>query len=415
VGVATARAASGEEAAEPPLRPGDWLDLLLRWSHLIAGIAWIGSSFYFIWLDQHLEPPQRSDGDVTGSLWMVHSGGFYRVERRRIGPGQLPPTLHWFKWEAALTWITGILLLGVVYDLSGGLFLIDSPSTLSPGAAAGVALGIIALGWFVYDGLWQSPLGRRRPAAATALSLVLAAAATWAFCRLLSGRAAFVHVGALLGTLMVANVWVRILPAQQRMIDATAAGRTPDFTEGERAKRRSVHNSYMTLPVLFMMLSNHFPAVYAAPLNAVVLVLLVIAGAAARHVMIGHGAGRAWAIAPALAALLGVGLLTRPAAELRGPLAAAHTPGPVPAFAEVQAIVQSRCGTCHSRVPSAAGFASPPAGVMFDEPRDIRRLAMRIYLRAVVTKTMPLANVTGITDQERAVLARWVEHGALAK
>ncbi len=394
------------------MRPGDWLDLLLRWAHLIAGIAWIGSSFYFIWLDRHLEPALPGEADVTGSLWMVHSGGFYRVERRRIGPGQLPRTLHWFKWEAAITWITGLLLLGVVYYSTRGLLLLDPGSRLSPAAAAGIGLGIIALAWLVYDALWQSPLALSRPRLATALSLALAGGATLLFCRVLCGRAAFIHVGALLGTLMAANVWVRILPAQQRMIDATAAGRAPDLTEGERAKRRSVHNSYMTLPVLFTMLSNHFPAVYAAPLNGIVLVLLVVAGAAVRHVMIGRGAGRAWACVPALASLVGVLLLTRPAAELRGPLAAAPTPGPVPEFAEVQAIVQSRCGTCHSRVPSAAGFAAAPAGVTFDDANSVRRLAMRIYQRAVVTRTMPLANVTGMTDEERAVLARWVEHGA---
>jgi len=176
-----------------------------------------------------------------------------------------------------------------------------------------------------------------------------------------------------------------------------------------------VHNSYMTLPALFLMLSNHFPAVYGAPLNGLVLVLLVIAGAAARHVMIGRGPSRGWAYLPALASLAGVLLLTRPAAGLRGPIPTGHTPGPVPAFAEVQAIVQTRCGTCHSQRPSAAGFASPPAGVTFDDPQSLRRLAMRIYLRAVVTRTMPLANVTGITDEERAVLARWVEHGAPAR
>src|SRR5262249_18475341 len=269
---------------------------------------------YFIWLDQHLEPSAAPEGDVTGTLWMVHSGGFYRVERRRLGPGQLPRTLHWFKWEAALTWITGALLLGVVYYGTRGLFLLDPASRRSPAGAAGISLGIIALGWVAYDGLWRSPLAAHRPGLVTALSLVLAAGAMLAFCRLLSGRAAFLHTGALFGTLMVANVWMRILPAQQRMIDATARGVAPDGTEGERAKRRSGPHSYMTLPVLFLMLSNHFPAVYAAPHNTIVLSLLVIVGAAARHVMIGHGATRAWALAPALAALLGVALLTRPAA-----------------------------------------------------------------------------------------------------
>ncbi len=220
-------------------------------------------------------------------------------------------------------------------------------------------MAAIALAWFVYDGLWQPPLSRR-PALATALSLALAAAATFGFCRLLAGRAAFIHVGAMLGTLMVANVWVRILPAQQRMIDATASGRVPDVTEGDRAKRRSVHNSYMTFPVLFIMLSNHFPAIYSGPWNAVALVLLMVAGAAARHVMIGKGPGRRWALVPLAAALCCVLLITRPGPGLLAATPDARTPGPAPAFSEVQSIVQSRCGTCHSRTPSAAG-------------RDVRR------------------------------------------
>ena len=405
-------APSGSLAADRSLTANDWLNLLLRWAHLIAGIAWIGSSFYFIWLDQNLEPPKPGEEAVEGSLWMVHSGGFYRVERRRVGPGAMPRTLHWFKWEAAITWITGMLLLAVVYYFTHGLYLIDpAVSRLTPAAAAGLGLGTMALSWLAYDTLWRSPLARRA-GVATTRSLVLVGAVTVMFCRLLSGRAAFIHVGSVLGTIMVANVWMRILPAQRRMIEATAQGKNPDFTEGERAKRRSVHNSYMTFPVLFIMLSNHFPSVYAAPLNALVLVLMMVLGAAARHAMIGRGASRRWAVAPALASLAGVALLTQPGLGLR-PMAG-RAPGPAPAFSEVQAIVQVRCGTCHSRTPSAAGFASAPAGVMFDDPESIRRLAMRIYQRAVVTHTMPIANVTGITDEERAVLGRWVESGAPA-
>ena len=393
----------------------DWLNLLLRWTHLIAGIAWIGSSFYFIWLDAHLEAPRSADEAVEGSLWMVHSGGFYRVERRRIGPGQMPPLLHWFKWEAAITWMSGLLLLIVVYYLTGGIYLVDpAVSKLTTAQAAGAGLGTILAAWLVYDRLWQSSLARRS-GLATMLTLALVAGATLLFCRLLGGRAAFVHVGATLGTIMVANVWLRILPSQQRMIDATAAGRKPDLSESVSAKTRSVHNSYMTFPVLFIMLSNHFPATYGAPLNAFVLVLLMVAGAAARHVMIGKGPSRRWAYVPVIVAFAGVFALTRPAPALRGGWSGASTPGPVPAFAEVQGIVQSRCGTCHSRTPSAAGFATAPAGVMFDDPASIRRMAMRIYQRAVVTKTMPLANMTGITDAERGVLARWVEHGAPAR
>ena len=391
----------------------DALNLLLRWAHLIAGIAWIGSSFYFIWLDSHLEAPQAGVDDVEGHLWMVHSGGFYQVERKRIGPGRMPSTLHWFKWEAAFTWITGILLLAVVYYLTGGIYLLDSSSHLTPLTASLVGLGFIALAWLVYDGLWQSPLASGAPGVATAISLALVAGATFGFSRLLSGRAAFIHVGAMLGTIMVANVWMRILPAQQKMIDATSEGRTPDFTLSDRAKRRSVHNSYMTFPVLFIMLSNHFPALYGAPQNALVLVLLMVAGASARHVMIGKGPSRSWAGGAVALGLAGAFLLARPAAGMKVPAASAAA-GPTPSFAEVQAIVQARCVACHSKTPRDATFGVAPAGVSFDDPAEIRRLAPRIYVRAVVTKTMPLANKTGATEAERATLGRWIEHGAPA-
>src|SRR5205085_2270926 len=233
--------------------------------------------------------------------------------------------------------------LTVVYYLTGGLYLVDpAVSKVSPGVAAALGLGVIALGWLVYDAIWQSPLARR-PALATALSLALVAAAVLVFCRFLSGRAAFIHVGALLGTIMVANVWMRILPGQQRMIDATAAGRAVDWSEADRAKTRSVHNSYMTFPVLFIMLSNHFPATWSGPLNAVVLALLMIAGAAARHVMIGRGPSRLWAYVPVAAAFFGVFLLTRPASGIIGGGAHGQAAGPAPSFAEVQTIVQTRC------------------------------------------------------------------------
>src|SRR6266496_6728787 len=285
---------------------GDWANLLLRWTHFIAGIAWIGSSFYFIWLDRALTKPEHEKPGVEGDLWMVHSGGFYQVEKRRPGPGEVPAVLHWFKWEAMFTWITGISLLVLLYYLSGAYLLDPSVSKIGRGAATLLGIGLLVTGWLVYDWLWRSKL----PAAvATTVSVVLFVAVTVLFCRLLSGRAAYMHVGALLGTVMVANVWMRILPAQREMIAATAAGRQPDLTLGEQAKRRSVHNSYMTFPVLFIMLSNHYPATYGAPSRALVLVLLMLAGGAARHAMIGKGPSRVWAAAMGVLGLAGAFLL----------------------------------------------------------------------------------------------------------
>ena len=389
---------------------GDWANLLLRWAHFIAGIAWIGSSFYFIWLDRALSAPTQPRPGVEGELWMVHSGGFYQTEKRRPGPGDMPAVLHWFKWEALLTWITGIALLVLVYYMSGAYLLDPAVSDIGRGTATALGIALLVVGWVVYDLLWRSPLaaGGGGGSIAAVISLVLLAAVTIASCRLLSGRAAYMHVGALLGTLMVANVWMRILPAQQAMIDATKAGRQPDFTLGERAKRRSVHNSYMTFPLLFIMLSSHYPATYASPVNWLVLLCMLVAGAAVRHAMIGGGASARWALVPATAALAGAVFFSTPKAAATS-IAAADA---VPSFATVRTVVIQRCLSCHSRFPSDPTFGVAPAGVAFDTPEGIARLAERIRVRAVETQTMPLGNSTGMTPEERDLLARWIAAGA---
>ena len=388
---------------------GDWANLLLRWTHFIAGIAWIGSSFYFIWLDRALTKPQHEKPGVEGDLWMVHSGGFYQVEKRRPGPGDVPPVLHWFKWEAMLTWITGIALLVLVYYLSGAYLLDPSVSRIGRGTAIALGIGLLLSGWKIYDGLWRSPLAKR-PGIAAAISLALLAAVTVLLCRLLSGRAAFMHVGSLLGTIMVANVWERILPAQQQMLAATRAGRPADFTLGERAKQRSVHNSYMTFPLLFIMLSNHFPATYASPVNWLVLLLLCVAGGAVRHAMIGRGPAARWALFPAALALAAAMFLSTPkGAAARAPRA---TNDSVPTFAAVRSVITQRCQPCHSQYQTDRTFGPAPGGVTFDTPEAIGRYAERIRVRAVETKTMPLANKTGITEDERALLGRWIAAGA---
>src|SRR6266480_1122408 len=339
---------------------GDWANLLLRWTHFIAGIAWIGSSFYFIWLDCALTKHQHQKPEVEGDLWMVHSGGFYQVEKRRPGPGDVPPVLHWFKWEAMLTWITGIALLVLVYYLSGAYLLDPSVSRIGRGTAIALGIGLLLSGWKFYDGLWRSPLAKR-PGIAAAISLALLAAVTVLLCRLLSGRAAFMHVGSLLGTIMVANVWMRILPAQQQMLDATRAGRPADFTLGARAKQRSVHNSYITFPLLFIMLSNHFPATYTGPRNWLVLLLLFVAGAAIRHVMIGREARARWALLPAALALGGAMFLSTPhGAAARAPGAATNS---VPSFAAVRLVIAQRCQPCHSQYQTDRTMGPAPAGV----------------------------------------------------
>ncbi|MEW5917600.1 MAG: urate hydroxylase PuuD [Gemmatimonadota bacterium] len=379
----------------------DWANLVVRWIHFTAGIAWIGSSFYFIWLDRHLTAASPARPRVEGEIWMVHSGGFYRVEKRLVGPSEMPAVLHWFKWEAALTLATGIVLLAVVYYLTGGALLLDPEvSTLRVGTATALALGVLAGGWMLYDMLWRSPVSRHT-GFATALTFVLLAGLTYVLFRALSGRAAYIHVGSLLGTIMVANVWGVILPAQQQMIDATARGVEPDFSLGERAKRRSVHNSYMTLPVLFLMLSTHFPQTYGHRLGWLILILLGIAGGAARYAMIGRSAHKLWALVPMTASIIAVVALATPRAASSG--------GAAVAFAEARVVINTRCLTCHSAFPTDEIFRSAPNGMAFDTPEQIRAAAPRILERAAIQRTMPPSNKTLITDAERDVLRRWAQ------
>lgn len=396
----------------------EWLHLALRWFHFIAGIFWIGSSFYFIWLDRQLEPAPagEKDRDLEGSLWMVHSGGFYRVERRRVGPGRMPAVLHWFKWEAAFTWISGLGLLGLLYYSTRGLYLVDpAVSGISTGAAIGIGIASLVLGWIVYNTLWFR-LGDQHPAVALAISLLLLAIVCLTLVSTLSGRAAFIHVGAMLGTIMVANVWDRILPAQSAMIRATEAGREPDFTLGERAKTRSVHNTYLTFPVLFTMLSSHFPGTYSGPHAAAVLLLLIGIGMIARYLMVGVSPRRRLWWAPlaacvALAAYLSVPLGGPAAALDQGTRAALAGEGPAPTFAQVEAVVVARCVACHAGTPRIDIYGTAPGGVDFERPGEIARYADRIVERTVRTRTMPLGNMTAMPDEERLLLARWAGHG----
>lgn len=401
----------------------EWVSLALRWFHLVAGISWIGSSFYFMWLDSHIEAPAKPRPDVEGELWMVHSGGFYQVEKRLIKPGGMPKTLHWFKWEAMLTWISGMFLLGVVYYLSGGVLMLDpNRPEISLGAAVAMSLGTIIVSWLVYDALWTSSWAEQNDKVATGISFALLFGVCYGLCQIYSGRGAFIHVGAVLGTIMVANVWHRILPCQQKMIDATSEGRTPDYELGKKAKRRSVHNSYVTLPVLFIMLSNHFAMTYGHKLNWLALILMILAGAGIRHVMIVRskgGNGLAW-LAPVTASLAGAiflgGSKPAPVAPTATAAVTAHYSdlphGERVTIAEVQAIFKDRCIQCHSEAPTDPVWKSAPNGVKFDTPQQIKGMIGGLKLRVIETKTMPLANQTNMTDEERARLALWIQQGA---
>jgi uncharacterized membrane protein len=352
----------------------------------------------------------RPGGDVEGHTWLLHSGGFYLVERRKLPPGRLPSPIHWFKWEAAMTWLTGFPLLVIVYYLTRGVFLVDPAiSSISPGAAAAVGIGLLIVSWAVYDALWTSPLARGGGQAAAATSWVLLFTVVYGLTHVLSGRAAYIHTGAMLGTIMVANVWMRIVPAQRELIAAAEAGRTPDATLSVRAKQRSTHNSYVTFPVIFTMLSNHYPATYGHPLNWLILSLLVVVGVGVRHVMIGRERGKPadWWLLPVAAALVAVVYLTSPAWFGMKTRAGA----PV-AFAAAKEVIDRRCLACHSTRNTDDVFRIAPNGVTFDTPESIRARADLIRTRVVVLRNMPLANKTGMTEVERDLLARWLDAGA---
>ena len=391
----------------------EWLHLAARWIHVIAAIMWIGDSFLFMWMDRSLVAPSRPrEGDVVGELWMVHSGGFYEVVKRRVlAPGEMPRTLHWFMWEAYTTWITGMLLLGIVYYFSGGVYLIDrSVSGLGLGAAIGISLGLLVAAWLVYDALWRSPLARS-PALAAGVGFALIVATSYGLTRIYPGRAAFIQLGAMLGTIMVTNVAHVIIPAQRAMVAATRAGRAADAALGVKAKQRSTHNHYLTLPVLFTMLSNHFPSTYGSRHAWLVLALLVITGTALKYVMNYRARSHPSVVLAGAAALVAaVALTARPSPGTRA--AASYRDAAPVAFAEVRAIIERRCLTCHATHPSNPSFPQPPSGIVLEDPRRIQSLAPRIQVRAVETRTMPLGNLTGMTDEERATLGAWVAQGA---
>ena len=392
------------------------LDLALRWTHVIAGIMWIGNSLLFNWLDRNLRPPSAARGaDAQGDIWLIHSGGFYLVEKTSLAGRPLPVPLHWFKWQAYITWLTGAWLLIVVYYVGGRALLADpAVASLHHIAAVAVAVGSIVTGWLLYDTLWRT-VAPRSPTLAGALSIVGLASLVVALTGLLNGRAAFLHVGAMLGTIMAANVWSVIMPSQDLLVTAVREGRPPDPLVAEQAKMRSIHNNYLTFPVVILMMSSHFPSLYAHRWSWLVLLVLIAVGAVVRHVMNVRFTYRAWVPALSATVVAGAVALYLLVAHGGGGTAAAavgSTPIDSVSFADVRTIVDRRCAVCHSRRPSDLSFGIAPGGVAFDTPGEIAASAARIRERAVVTRTMPPSNATHMTDRERAVLARWVERGA---
>ncbi len=389
------------------------LNLFVRWIHVIAGIMWIGDSFLFMWLDSHLETPKKErEGAVVGELWMTHSGGFYEVVKRRyLARSEMPDNLYWFKWESYTTWISGFLLLFVVYYLNGASYLIDpTVSNMTTGEGIAISLGLLAGGFFAYDALWGSPLKNHPKTLAIFCFAALIAIAAW-LSTLFAPRAAYLQIGAMMGTIMSANVFFRIIPAQKNMLAAAREGREVDTSLGLRAKMRSRHNHYMTLPVIFTMLSNHFPATFGHALPWLTLAVVFIFGAGLKYIMNYRAKAHFFVWFMTLASLVLIVVRTS------GPSIAAQDDVDLAtmkvASPEVMRIVQARCTNCHAAIPSNSQFASPPGGIILEHPEQVVQLAPRIFERVWVNKTMPLGNQTKITEEERAKIAAWITQGAV--
>ncbi|MFA0522474.1 urate hydroxylase PuuD [Vibrio sp. 10N.222.52.C3] len=430
----------------------EWLNLAIRWAHMIVGVAWIGASFYFVWLENNLNRVNPKTG-LSGDLWAIHGGGIYHLEKYKLAPPEMPEHLHWFKWEAYFTWITGVCLLGVVYYLNAEIYLIAPGSGLDSKTAIAIGIGSFVAGWFIYDLLCDSPLGKT-PVLLGVVLFVLLVAATYGLTQVFSGRGAYIHVGAIIGTIMVGNVFRVIMPAQRNLVKAIEEKREPDPALPAKGLLRSRHNNYMTLPVLFIMISNHFPSTYGSEYNWLILAGLAIFSILVRHYFnTRHGSQKfAWTVPVAALGMITLAFVTSPYAKkqmtpvVQAPVvqemqvsatesateeavsnSTASTSADAPvvpadhamqtasagvSFETINKVIQERCSVCHSATPSHAAFAAAPAGVMLDTPEEIKANVPRIVAQTVTTKVMPLGNMTQMTDAERALIGTWVEQGA---
>ena len=430
----------------------DWLSLFVRWFHVIAGVAWIGASFYFIWLDNNLRAPAqwKVDKGIKGDLWAIHGGGFYEVAKYAYGPEQMPTTLHWFKWEAYTTWLSGFALLIIVYYFGASAYLIDPRvNAISPTAAIGLGLGLIFGGLALYELACRSRLAHY-PVAFGVCLVTLICVVTFFATQWFSGRGAYIHVGALIGTIMAGNVFLNIMPNQRKMVAAVAAKKDIDPQWGASAKLRSLHNNYFTLPLLFIMISNHYPMTYQHQHNYLVLIAIMIAAAWIRHFFnLRHkGQTKPSILVTGTIAMLAITLwVSWPQAAAESPsfgssispessagsqqTASMNTDGtvsnkavlnksasntssePLPTATaaisnqHVQGLITKHCVSCHSRSPTDDIFKVAPVGVILDTWQDIERYAPQIVRRTSVTKDMPFMNKTGMTEKERQDIARW--------
>jgi uncharacterized membrane protein len=385
----------------------EWLNLAIRWLHLTAGIAWIGSSFYFVWLDMHLKPPAQ--GQASGEVWSVHGGGFYHNQKYQVAPAAMPAELHWFKWEAYFTWVSGFSLLVLVYYVGASNFLIDpAKADLSVPAAIAIGLASIVLSWFVYDLLCRSTLGSNNLLLGIVWFVYLLMAAI-VLESLFNSRGAYLHIGAIIGSVMVGNVFFIIIPNQRIVVADLVAGRTPDPALGAAAKQRSLHNNYMTLPVLFIMISHHYPMTYGADRPWLVLALLGLAGVAVRHVFNLRNRDQKTGGAIVVAVVMALISVTYVTLEKSGTASAS---GQSVSYADIKPILSTHCTGCHSDHPTNAAFSAPPLGLELDSYEHAAPAAARVKAMAVDTETMPLGNTTHMTKAERDKLGAWIAGGA---
>ncbi|WP_124407796.1 urate hydroxylase PuuD [Pseudomonas sp. R4-39-08] len=418
----------------------EWLNLSVRWVHMITGVAWIGASFYFVWLENNLNRVNPKSG-LAGDLWAIHGGGIYHLEKYKLAPPTMPDNLHWFKWEAYFTWMSGIALLCVVFYWNPTLYLLAPGSSLSGTEGVLLGIGSLFVGWFVYSFLCDSALGKR-PALLGLILFVLLIAAAYGFSKVFSGRGAYLHVGAVIGTIMVGNVFRTIMPAQRALVAAIAENRTPDPALPAKGLLRSRHNNYFTLPVLFIMISNHFPSTYGSHYNWLILAGIAVAAVLVRHYFnTRHNSQKyAWTLPVGALAMISLAYVTgpTPAPEVAkaptaieyqplpetalgggvkpaAPAAPAAEPAPAQAstdFGQVHHVIEQRCTVCHSAKPTSPLFSTAPAGVMFDTPAQIQQQAARIQAQAVASQIMPLGNITQMTQQERDLIGTWINQGA---
>ncbi|MBV9457099.1 MAG: urate hydroxylase PuuD [Bradyrhizobium sp.] len=386
----------------------EWLSLIFRWLHVVAAIAWIGSSFYFIALDLSLKPNSSLPDGVQGEAWQVHGGGFYRIVKYLVAPAQLPDELTWFKWEAYTTWLSGFALMVVVYYLDAELFLVDkSVLDLTPFQAGLFSFASLVLAWLLYEGACRSGLARHELPFAFG-GYVFLVGLTFAFTHVLSGRGAFNQIGAIIGTIMVANVFLLIIPNQKKIVAALLAGQTPDPKLGKTGKERSVHNNYLTLPVVVLMISNHYPLLFATRFNWVIVAIILALGPVIRHFFNERHAGRKspwWVWGVAAAGMISIGFLS--AAGPRNAKAGALPTAPT--FASVEEIVMTRCSMCHAAEPVWEGITTAPKGILLDSTEHIHRNIRLAARNAAWASAMPPGNVTEMTGEERAVIAAYME------